>query len=143
MSRMLEPLLLGGVIGDVDNFSPTVHMSVTYNSSRKVCNGQQFIPSSVVSKPKVDVEGGDIDGLVMTDPDFPSPSDPCLREHLHWIVTDIPGTTDSTFGREVVSYENPKPNIGIRRYVLILFRQAVTPTHLKGPFQYSKVCSRE
>ena len=51
---------MGGVIGDVDNFSPTVHMSVTYNSSRKVCNGQQFIPSSVVSKPKVDVEGGDM-----------------------------------------------------------------------------------
>lgn len=67
----------------------------------------------------------------MTDPDAPSPSDPYLREHLHWyvshnvynssiiqililtismmynnvtnfmcirMVTDIPGTTDVSFG---------------------------------------------
>ena len=52
---------MGRVIGDVvDNFSPTVQMSVTYSSGRKVCNGQEFYPSSVVSKPKVDVEGGDM-----------------------------------------------------------------------------------
>ncbi|KAK4492264.1 hypothetical protein RD792_003067, partial [Penstemon davidsonii] len=50
---------------------------------------------------------------IMTDPDVPGPSDPYLREHLHWIVTDIPGTTDSTFGKEVVSYEMPRPKIGI------------------------------
>ena len=61
----------------------------------------------------------------MTDPDVPGPSDPYMREHLHWlisflfvnsfmfnkeylhimisfsffrIVTDIPGTTDASFG---------------------------------------------
>ncbi|RWR83446.1 terminal flower 1 [Cinnamomum micranthum f. kanehirae] len=142
MARMLEPLLMGRVIGDVvDNFSPTVQMSVTYGSGRKVCNGQEFYPSSVVSKPKVDVEGGDMRSfftLVMTDPDFPGPSDPYLREHVHWIVTDIPGTTDATFGREVVSYENPQPNIGIHRYVFLLYkqkrRQAVTPPASRDHF---------
>ncbi|MCL7033782.1 hypothetical protein MKW94_000263 [Papaver nudicaule] len=61
--------------------------------------------------------------LIMTDPDVPGPSDPYLREHLHWIVTDIPGTTDATFGKEVVSYEMPKPNIGIHRFVFALFKQ--------------------
>ncbi|CAN4121376.1 unnamed protein product [Withania somnifera] len=59
----------------------------------------------------------------MTDPDVPGPSDPYLREHLHWIVTDIPGTTDATFGRELVSYEIPRPNIGIHRFVFVLFKQ--------------------
>lgn len=63
-------------------------------------------------------------------------------EKSHWQLNCF-----NWVGRDVVSYENPKPNIGIRRYVLILFkqkrRQAITPTHFKGPFQYSKVCSRE
>ncbi|KAL0338619.1 UNVERIFIED_CONTAM: protein CENTRORADIALIS-like [Sesamum angustifolium] len=59
----------------------------------------------------------------MTDPDVPGPSDPYLREHLHWLVTDIPGTTDATFGKELVSYEIPKPNIGIHRFVFVIFKQ--------------------
>ncbi|KMZ72391.1 Terminal flower 1-like protein [Zostera marina] len=61
--------------------------------------------------------------LIMTDPDVPGPSDPYLREHVHWIVTDIPGTTDASFGREVVPYESPRPNIGIHRFVFVLFQQ--------------------
>lgn len=61
----------------------------------------------------------------MTDPDVPGPSDPYMREHLHWfvshlfinfliklksyefififrIVTDIPGTTDASFGMNLI-----------------------------------------
>ncbi|KAL5974660.1 Protein TERMINAL FLOWER 1-like [Asimina triloba] len=40
-----------------------------------------------------------------------------------WIVTDIPGTTDATFGRELAAYEIPRPNIGIHRFVFVLFKQ--------------------
>ncbi|CAA3026703.1 Hypothetical predicted protein [Olea europaea subsp. europaea] len=65
---------------------------------------------------------------VMTDPDVPGPSDPYLREHIHWLVTDIPGTTDVTFGRELVSYEIPRPNIGIHRFVFVLFQQTARQT---------------
>lgn len=67
------------------------------------------------------------------------------------MVTDIPGTTDASFGelivfdrqlkfvsslwylnpingfnnagKEIVSYESPKPVVGIHRYVFILFKQ--------------------
>ncbi|EYU36950.1 hypothetical protein MIMGU_mgv1a020507mg, partial [Erythranthe guttata] len=39
------------------------------------------------------------------------------------IVTDIPGTTDASFGKEVVSYEMARPNIGIHRIVFVLYRQ--------------------
>ncbi|KAI4966876.1 hypothetical protein ZWY2020_035784 [Hordeum vulgare] len=83
-------------------------MTVTYSSNKQVFNGHEFFPSAVVSKPRIEVQGGDMRSfftLVMTDPDVPGPSDPYLREHLHWIVSDIPGTTDASFGREVVSYE--------------------------------------
>nr|AFV67435.1 centroradialis [Hordeum vulgare] len=115
MARVLEPLVVGKVIGEViDNFNPTVKMTVTYSSNKQVFNGHEFFPSAVVSKPRIEV---------MTDPDVPGPSDPYLREHLHWIVSDIPGTTDASFGREVVSYESPKPNIGIHRFTFVLFQQ--------------------
>ncbi|CAI0398268.1 unnamed protein product [Linum tenue] len=122
-----DPLEIGRVIGDVvDSFNPSVKMKVTYNSTKQVFNGHELFPSAVTLKPKVEVLGGDLRSfftLVMTDPDVPGPSDPYLREHLHWVVTDIPGTTDATFGREVVSYEMPRPNIGIHRYVFLLFKQ--------------------
>ncbi|XP_011000909.1 PREDICTED: CEN-like protein 2 [Populus euphratica] len=127
MANLSDPLVVGRVIGDViDYFTPNVKMTVTYNSNKQVYNGHELFPSAVTHKPKVEVHGGDMRSfftLVMTDPDVPGPSDPYLREHLHWIVTDIPGTTDATFGREVVSYEMPRPNIGIHRFVYILFRQ--------------------
>nr|AQR58151.1 TFL1 [Tulipa gesneriana] len=127
MARVLEPLVVGRVIGEVlDAFEPSMKMAVTYNSNKHVCNGYEFFPSAVASKPRVEIQGGDMRSsfiLVMTDPDVPNPSDPYLREHLHWIVTNIPGTTDASFGREVVGYESPRPNIGIHRFVFVLFRQ--------------------
>ncbi|KAI4310549.1 hypothetical protein MLD38_035520 [Melastoma candidum] len=127
MSRLLEPLIVGGVIGDViDPFVPSIRMMVTYYNGRQVSNGHELFPSAVTAKPRVEIQGGDMRSfftLVMTDPDVPGPSDPYLREHLHWIVTNIPGTTDSTFGREIVNYEMPRPNIGIHRFVFVLFKQ--------------------
>uniref|UniRef100_A0ACD5ZEF7 Uncharacterized protein n=1 Tax=Avena sativa TaxID=4498 RepID=A0ACD5ZEF7_AVESA len=146
MSRVLEPLVVGRVIGEVlDSFSPTVKMTATYSSNKQVFNGHEFFPSAVAVKPRVEVQGGDLRTfftLVMTDPDVPGPSDPYLREHLHWIVTDIPGTTDASFGKEVVSYESPRPNIGIHRFILVLFQQkrraAVNPPASRDRFRTRK-----
>ncbi|CAM0950040.1 unnamed protein product [Alopecurus aequalis] len=127
MSRSVEPLIVGRVIGEVlDPFNPCVKMVTTYNSNKLVFNGHELFPSAVVSKPRVEIQGGDMRSfftLVMTDPDVPGPSDPYLREHLHWIVGNIPGTTDASFGGEVMSYESPKPNIGIHRFIFVLFKQ--------------------
>ncbi|CAM0878654.1 unnamed protein product [Alopecurus aequalis] len=142
MARVVDPLVVEKVIGEViDNFDPTVKTTVTYNSNEQVFNGRKFLPSAVVSKPRIEVQGGDMRSfftLVMTDPDVPGPSDPYLREHLHWIVADIPGTTDASFGREVVSYESPKPYIGIHRFIFVLFkqkqRQAVSPPSTRDCF---------
>ncbi|KAG6433926.1 hypothetical protein SASPL_105545 [Salvia splendens] len=127
MAKMSEvPLIVGRVIGDVlDSFSASMKMSVTYGN-KQVYNGHEFYPTAVAAKPRVEIEGADMRNfytLLMTDPDVPGPSDPYLREHLHWLVTDIPGTTDATFGKEVVTYEIPKPSIGIHRFVFVLLKQ--------------------
>ncbi|CAA2984844.1 CEN-like protein 4 [Olea europaea var. sylvestris] len=146
MARRSDPLVIGRVIGDViDYFSPTVKMSVTYNSNEHVYNGHELFPSTVAFKPRVEVHGGDMRSfftLIMTDPDVPGPSDPFLKEYLHWIVTDIPGTTDSSFGREVLSYEMPKPNIGIHRFVFILFKQKKRQT-MSAPLSRDKFSTRK
>ncbi|KAF4379804.1 hypothetical protein F8388_023821 [Cannabis sativa] len=132
-----NPLIIGRVIGDVvDVFSPTLKFTVTYNSNKRVYNGHELFPSTITIKPKVEVHGGDMRSfftLVMTDPDVPGPSDPYLREHLHWIVTDIPGTTDVSFGEEIVSYEMPRPNIGIHRFVFLMFKQKRRQTVVMPP----------
>ncbi|KAK4776121.1 hypothetical protein SAY87_024082 [Trapa incisa] len=152
MARVnVEPLIVGRVIGDVlDSFTPTIRMSVNYNG-KHVLNGYELHPSDVTTRPRVEILGGDMRSfftLVLTDPDAPRPSDPSLREHLHWIVSNIPGTTDASFGNnhhtiyiynhvddgrvimiataagsEVISYEIPKPVIGIHRFVFVLFKQ--------------------
>ncbi|KAG5126342.1 hypothetical protein JHK82_027177 [Glycine max] len=127
MARMSkDPLIIGRVIGDVlGSFTPTIKMTVTYNK-KQVYNGYEFFPSTITTRPRVEIGGGDMRSfytLIMTDPDVPGPSDPYLREHLHWMVTDIPGTTNASFGKVLVSYEMPNPNIGIHRYVFVLLKQ--------------------
>ncbi|CAN1277307.1 Protein SELF-PRUNING [Linum perenne] len=79
---------MGRVIGDViDRFVPSTKMTVVYANNKVVSNGHEFFPSAVSSRPRVEVNGGDLRTfftLVLTDPDVPGPSDPFLREHLHW-----------------------------------------------------------
>lgn len=61
MANISDPLVVGRVIGDVvESFSPTVRMTVTYNSNKQVYNGHEFFPSAVSMKPKVEVHGGDM-----------------------------------------------------------------------------------
>ncbi|GLJ12173.1 hypothetical protein SUGI_0185950 [Cryptomeria japonica] len=127
MSR--DPLTTGRVIGDVlDPFTPgTISFSVTY-STTEVKNGYELRPSAVNLKPRVEIGGDPNDlrtfyTLIMTDPDAPNPSDPTHREYLHWMVTDIPAATSASLGRELVSYEAPRPMLGIHRFVFVLFKQ--------------------
>ncbi|KAJ0561583.1 putative phosphatidylethanolamine-binding protein [Helianthus annuus] len=89
MRRERDPLVLGRVIGDVvDGFTRSINLTVTY-SDREVSNGVGLKPSQVVNQPRVDIGGHDLRVFhtlvsVMVDPDAPSPSDPNLREYLHW-----------------------------------------------------------
>lgn len=62
MSRgIIEPLIVGRVVGDVvDVFTPNVKMNVIYNFSKQVSNGHELLPSSIASKPRVEVAGDDM-----------------------------------------------------------------------------------
>ncbi|OIW03334.1 hypothetical protein TanjilG_15264 [Lupinus angustifolius] len=126
MAREGNPLVLGGVIGDVLNpFTTLVSLRVCF-SNREISNGYELRPSHVVNRPRVSVGGDDLRTfytLVMVDADAPSPSNPFLREYLHWMVTDIPATTSAVFGRDVMFYESPQPSEGIHRLVFVLFKQ--------------------
>ncbi|KAJ9164161.1 hypothetical protein P3X46_023767 [Hevea brasiliensis] len=115
MSRVMEPLAVGILIGEVADIFTSVRMIITYNSNKQATVLYKYFFYCL---------------KIMTDPDAPGHSDPHLREHLHSclyfyfrMVTDVPGTTDASFGREVVSYETPKPVVGLHRYVFILFKQ--------------------
>nr|ANS56327.1 FT-like protein [Cephalotaxus sinensis] len=150
MSR--DPLTLGRVIGDVlDMFVPAdLKFTVTY-TSRQVKNGCELKPSAVAIKPRVDIGGDGQDlrtfyTLIMTDPDAPSPSDPTLREYLHWMVADIPATTSASLGVEMMNYEPPRPTIGIHRFVFVLFkqvgRQTVSPPPSRSNFNTRSFAQR-
>ncbi|XP_022735469.1 protein MOTHER of FT and TFL1 [Durio zibethinus] len=125
MAVSVDPLVVGRVIGDVvDMFIPTVTMSVYYGS-KHVTNGCDIKPSTAINPPKVSIDGhsDEFYTLVMTDPDAPSPSEPSMREWIHWIVSDIPGGTNPTQGKEILQYMGPRPPVGIHRYILVLFQQ--------------------
>ncbi|KAJ9132060.1 hypothetical protein P3X46_034573 [Hevea brasiliensis] len=125
MAASVDPLVVGRVIGDViDMFVPSVSMSVYYGS-KHVTNGCDIKPSIAVTPPKLSISGhpDHLYTLVMTDPDAPSPSEPSMREWVHWIVADIPGGTNPSKGKEILSYVGPRPPVGIHRYILVLFQQ--------------------
>ncbi|KAK2397010.1 protein FLOWERING LOCUS T [Trifolium repens] len=92
MSGSRDPLVVAGVIGDVlDPFQTSIPIRVSYNG-KELNNGCEFKPSQVVHQPRIIVGGNDLRNfytLVMVDPDAPSPSNPNLREYLHWIHVDI------------------------------------------------------
>lgn len=61
MAREIEPLIVGGVIGDViEMFNPSVTMRVTFNSNTIVSNGHELVPSLLLSKPRVEIGGHDL-----------------------------------------------------------------------------------
>ncbi|MQL74172.1 hypothetical protein Taro_006532 [Colocasia esculenta] len=86
MASYVDSLVIGRVIGDVlDMFVPTVNMSVRYGP-KDVSNGCEMKPSMGADPPTVNISGHphNLYTLVMTDPDAPSPSDPTMREWVHW-----------------------------------------------------------
>ncbi|XP_078446523.1 protein FLOWERING LOCUS T-like [Wolffia australiana] len=134
-----DSLYLGRVIGDVlQPFNRSVSLRVDYNR-RVVVNGISFKPSPVARRPRVQVGGTDMRvfyTLVMVDPDVPSPSNPSLREYLHWLVADIPATTTAEFGTELICYESPTPTSGIHRLIFVLFQQLGRQTVFPPTFRH-------
>ncbi|RWR81991.1 flowering locus T [Cinnamomum micranthum f. kanehirae] len=145
MTSNMDPLVVGRVVGDViDMFVPCINMSVRYGPKR-VSNGCDIKPSIAQQPPKVKISGQPIESytLVMTDPDAPSPSEPTMREWIHWIVVNIPGGTDASQGKEVLGYMAPCPPVGIHRYVFVLFRQEASTIAVDPPSARNNFSTRE
>ncbi|XP_051129022.1 protein HEADING DATE 3A-like [Andrographis paniculata] len=127
MARERNPLVVSGVVGDIlDPFAAVTDLRLFTDGGRMVFSGASFRPSQVAAAPRVEIGGEDFRTfytLVMVDADSPTPADPYFRAYLHWLVTDIPGSTGASYGNEIVSYEGPQPSMGIHRLVFVLFRQ--------------------
>ncbi|CAL5445249.1 unnamed protein product [Camellia sinensis] len=144
--------------GDVlDMFVPCIAMNVYYGP-KHVTNGCSIKPSIAMNPPRVTITGHspDLYTLVMTDPDAPSPSEPAMREWVHWIVSDIPGGSNPTRGRrgdwfeeaashirnEILPYMAPSPPIGIHRYIMVLFQQKTPLGLLEQPMSRANFNTR-
>ncbi|VDM81892.1 unnamed protein product [Strongylus vulgaris] len=59
------------------------------------------------------------------DPDAPSRKKPMLRDYLHWVVVDVPGS-HLKYGKELVSYMGPHPpsGTGLHRYYFLVYKQS-------------------
>ncbi|KAK9107718.1 hypothetical protein Syun_023729 [Stephania yunnanensis] len=105
MPRDRDPLVVGRVTGDVvDPFERCVTLRVIYGN-REITNGCDLRPSAVVNQPAIEIGENDtttLYTLILVDPDAPSPSDPNLREYLHWLVTDIPAIRGPNFGKNLL-----------------------------------------
>ncbi|KAL0347053.1 UNVERIFIED_CONTAM: protein HEADING DATE 3A [Sesamum calycinum] len=103
--QIRDPLEVGRVVGDVvDPFTSSTSLWISYGG-RVVANGCDLRSPQVVSQPRVDI------GVMI------------FELSILWLVIDIPGSTGTSFGTEVVCYESPRPTMGIHRLVFLLFRQ--------------------
>ncbi|KAG2303178.1 hypothetical protein Bca52824_031829 [Brassica carinata] len=124
MAASVDPLVVGRVIGDVlDMYIPTAKMSVFFGP-KHITNGCEIKPSAAVNPPKVNISGNsdELYTLVMTDPDAPSPSEPNMREWVHWCVR-VMHSCINIARKEILPYMEPRPPVGIHRYIFVLFRQ--------------------
>ncbi|TVU11357.1 hypothetical protein EJB05_44947 [Eragrostis curvula] len=125
MAAPIDSLVVGRVIGDViDLFVPRATLSVQFGT-KEVTNGCEIKPSIAAEPPTIHIPSliSDLFTVVMIDPDAPSPSEPTMRELLHWLVVNIPAGNDAWRGVEVMPYLAPQPAIGIHRYVMVVYKQ--------------------
>ncbi|KAL4557399.1 hypothetical protein LXL04_035575 [Taraxacum kok-saghyz] len=134
--------VIGEVLGDMDmaqHFVPRVPMYIYYGIG-KVISGCELNASDVKNVPRVYI-GGESDELytlIMIDPDAPNPNEPCLKQVVSWIVTNIHGPTSYTQGTEVVPYEVSNPEVGIHRNIFALYQQQYHIDNVEPPA--SRVC---
>lgn len=91
----------GKVIPDVvDKLADQVlDLRVSYKEL-EIANGVKLWVAQTQQAPHVTFPDRDFGShlytLIMLDPDAPSPQEPTFKHFLHWVVTNIPGTTAPT-----------------------------------------------
>lgn len=116
------------LIPDVLDRAPTAVVEVKYPSGVAANLGNELTPTLVKNIPTVrwPTEPGAQYTLILTDPDAPSRAEPRLREGLHWLVVNIPGT-DIEAGETYAEYigAGPPQGSGLHRYLFLVFKQPV------------------
>lgn len=88
--------------------------------------GKELTPTQVQNPPQLEwtPKKDTFYTLIFTEPDAPSRQDTSMREWLHWLIVNIPGS-DLTKGDEIFGYQGSGPNqaSGFHRYVYLLFKQ--------------------
>ena len=95
-----------------------VQFTVQYGQGN--ANGKTLTKKNTGSQPTVFFQGdpGKIYTVLMSDPDA------AAKSWLHWLITNIPGESNSiSEGQTVVSYEGPNPPSGTHRYIFTLYEQ--------------------
>lgn len=122
----LENLTKESVVPDVIDTKPSATIQVVYTSSVNVQQGNELTPTQVKEQPKFDFEAkpDQLYTLAMVDPDAPSRKDPKLREVLHYLVANIPGSEVSK-GDTLAEYigSGPPKDTGLHRYVFLVYHQ--------------------
>jgi len=132
MDRLLEQEIVPDVLGKLPT---TASLHIQYSDSNHVNFGNQLKIQDVENPPislnwedDADPDPNSFYTICLTDPDAPSRSDPKMRERVHWLVGNIPGTGKSwkeKEGDELIAYvpSCPPTGSGLHRYTFVLLRQ--------------------
>lgn len=121
-----DALIKEMVVPDVIDTVPNAVIQVTYPSGVQVNRGGELTPTQVKDLPMFNYEAkkDQLYTLAMVDPDAPSRKEPTLREILHYLVVNIPGTSVEK-GDTLAEYigSGPPKGTGLHRYIFLVYEQ--------------------
>ena len=124
----LDNLVNEKVVPEVIDAKPANSIGIQYKASGvQVNQGNELKPTQVKDQPEFSYKAKGSDKLytlVMVDPDAPSRKEPKLREILHFMIANIPGT-DVAKGDTLAEYigSGPPQGTGLHRYIFLLYEQ--------------------
>lgn len=105
---------------------PKQVVNITYPSGVEVRLGNELTPTKVTFPPSLTWNGFENMWycVTMIDADAPRFADARLKEMVHWMIVNIPGT-DITKGETIAPYVPcaPLKGTGLHRYVFAIYRQ--------------------
>jgi len=116
-----------GLIPDVIDTVPKSVLMVKFGGASNVNLGNLMTIKEVSEVPTVISWNADpkkLYTLCFTDPDAPSRAEPTVREWVHWLVVNIPGT-DISKGEVLIEFvpSSPGENSGLHRYTFLVYEQ--------------------
>ncbi|CAO3699329.1 unnamed protein product [Rhizopus stolonifer] len=114
-----------------EGFSSSTLLDIKYPKGSDVALGNFIKPSDSDEAPEVNFVVPDQDSqytLLMVDPDAPSKENPKFSPYRHWVVVNIPGSSNLASAQHISKYIGPAPPPKTRdhRYIFLLYKQSST-----------------